>query len=110
MPSAPVNATATGNNTIVAGVAGMKVRVLHYTLIASAAVTVTWQTSSGGALSGGMALAGPGQGLSSAFADQEIRAGLIETAVGDALILNLSGAVAVGGHLTYALVAPGAAD
>ena len=36
--------------------------------------------------------------------EARVRVGLLETASGEALVLNLSAAVAVGGHITYRLV------
>lgn len=97
---APISAASSGANAIVVASAGNKIKVLSYTIVASAAVTVKWQSAStdlSGAMSigasGGIAtpIGSPGQGW------------LLETAVGEALNLNLGSAVGVRGHLSYFL-------
>lgn len=101
MKYAVVNASASGSNTVVAAVANKRIRVLSYVVIAAGDVTATWQSASN-ALSGPMALAANGGAAPSA--GQAVPAGLIgqfETNHGEALNMNLSAAVAVGGHLTY---------
>ncbi len=101
MKYAVVNASASGLNTVVAAVANKRIRVLSYVFIAAGDVTVTWQSAST-AISGPMALAANGGAAPSA--GQSVPAGLIgqfETNQGEALTMNLSAAIAVGGHLTY---------
>lgn len=101
MKYAVINASASGSNTIVAAVTNKRIRVLSYTMIAAGDVTVTWRSAST-AISGPMALATNGGAAPSA--GQATPAGLIgqfETNQGEALNLNLSAAVAVGGHITY---------
>jgi hypothetical protein len=96
---AVISASAAGDNTIVAGPAGKKIRVLTYHLVAAAAVTLTWK-SGATAISGPMPLAPPGV-LAVPFAIT----GVLKTLnAADALVLNLGAAVAVGGVLTYVLV------
>jgi hypothetical protein len=92
-----IDAALSGNNTIVAAVASKKLRVLAYTLIATGAVNVRWESGADGtALSGVMNLT-TNSGMSPAFCP----VGLFETAAGVLLNLELSGAVSVDGHLTY---------
>jgi hypothetical protein len=101
MKYAVVNASASGSNTVVAAVANKRIRVLSYVIIAAGDVSVTWQSAST-AISGAMALAANGGAAPSA--GQLVPAGLIgqfETNQGEALTMNLSAAIAVGGHLTY---------
>ncbi len=93
---AAISAAASGDNTIVAAVAGKKLRVVKYTIVTSSGVSVTFRTSSGADLTGAMALAA-NSGVGGAYCP----VGLLETAAGDGLLLNLSGAVPVAGHLTY---------
>lgn len=93
---AAVAASSSGDNTIVAAVTSKKIRVLSYTLMANAAVNAKWQSSVAGDKSGLLYLAANG-GVSSGFCPL----GHFETVAGEALELNLSGAVAVGGHITY---------
>jgi len=94
---AAIAASSSGNNTIVAAVSNKKIRVLSMTLSASAAVNGKFQSAAGGtdltglfyfAANGGMVLPHNPQGW-------------FETAASALLNLNLSGAVAVGGCLTY---------
>ena len=101
MKYAIVNASSSGSNTIVAAVANKRIRVLSYVIVAAGDVTVTWQSASN-AISGGMPLAA--NGGAAPAAGQATPGGLIgqfETNQGEALNLNLSAAVAVGGHITY---------
>lgn len=101
MKYAIVNASSSGSNTIVAAVVNKRIRVLSYVVIAAGDVTVTWQSASN-AISGPMALAS--NGGAAPAAGQATPGGLIgqfETNIGEALNLNLSAAIAVGGHLTY---------
>lgn len=98
--SVPIDAALSGDNTLVAAVAGKKIRVLSVTLIASAAVNVRFESGAGGtALTGQMNLAANG-GFSAAHEPY----GHFETAVGALLNLELSGAVSVDGWLVYALI------
>jgi len=93
---AAISTAASGDNTIVAAVAGKKLRVVKYTIVTASGVSAKFRTSSGADLSGAMALAA-NSGVGGAYCP----VGLLETAAGDALVLNLSGAVPVAGHLTY---------
>lgn len=96
-----INATANGANTVVAAVSGKKLRVLGYSASATAAVTATWR-SGATAISGPMAIGVAGNvsvGLGASTFMNEF--GVFETAVDEALVLNLSLATTVGGHLVY---------
>lgn len=91
---------AAGDNTIVAAVAGKKIRVLSYVIVAAGAVTVRFESAaSGAALTGQMSLAANG-GVSCAYNE----GGWFETAAGALLNLELGGIVSVDGHLSYILV------
>lgn len=92
---AVISASASGDNTVVSAVTGKKIRVLHYSLVCAAAVTLTWKSGTT-AISGGMAF-GTNNGISTPYSPQ----GLFETASGQALVLSLSTDASVGGHLTY---------
>lgn len=95
MKFAVVAASASGDNVIVAAVAGKKIRVLSVAMSCAAAVNVQWQDSTPTNLSGVMEFAAKG-GYSA-----EAKNGLFETASNTILHLNLSSAVAVGGHISY---------
>lgn len=97
---ASVRATASGNTSIVAANATKKIKVLSYTLVADDTVNVKWQSATTD-LTGAMAFLGGG-GVSTPVGSR--RDGwLLETAVNQALNLNLSSAVGVSGHISYFL-------
>jgi hypothetical protein len=94
---AVIDAASSGDNTLVAAVAGKKIRVLSYTIIASGAVTVRFEDgASGTALTGQMNLT-TNSGVSVPFSP----VGHFETTANTLLNLELSAATSVDGHLTY---------
>lgn len=93
---AVIATAAAGATQLVAAVVGKRIRVLGYTLVAAAAVTAKFQSATND-LTGALPLAANG-GASPTGAPQ---VPLFETNVGEALNVNLGGAVAVAGHLTY---------
>ncbi len=93
---AAVNTAVSGNTTVQAAVAGKKIRVCSYVLVATGAVTVQW-LSTNTTLSGAMSLAANG----GVAAIGEPSAVQFETPAGEALILALGGAVQVSGHIAY---------
>lgn len=95
---AAISASSSGDNTVVSGVAGHQIRVVRYSLMCAGAVVVTWKSSVAGAISGPRSFAANG-GKVEPYCPE----GIIQTAVGDGLVLNLSGNVSVGGDLTYIL-------
>lgn len=92
---AAITASASGATAVVAAVASKKIRVISYVVVANAAVNVKFQSNSTDK-TGLLYLAANG-GVSGAYAPT----GHFETASGEALNINLSAAVAVGGHVTY---------
>jgi hypothetical protein len=96
---AAIAASSSGSTNIVALVGGKKIRVLRYSLNAAGAVNAKF-VSNGGSPSDltGLKYA-PGAGPFGGAAYCPL--GLFETAVGEPLAINLSGAVGVGGELTY---------
>lgn len=98
---AAIAASGSGDNTLVDAVSGYKIRVLGYTFIVSGAVNVKFQSAADGDdLTGTMVFDAASKGASVTVNGL----GLFETAPGELLNLNLSGAVGVNGHLTYQLV------
>lgn len=86
-----------GDNTIVAAVAGKKIRVLALFQVATGAVATRYESGAGGtALTGVMAMAANGV-LALPFNP----VGWFETAAGALLNLELGGAVVVSGGVTY---------
>lgn len=95
---AKIVASASGVTTIVALVAAKKLRVLGLKITANGAVNVKWQSHvTPTDLTGLSYFAAAGDGEVIPFSP----VGWFETVAGEALDINLSGAVAVGGHLVY---------
>jgi hypothetical protein len=92
-----IDAATSGDNTLLAAVASKKIRVLSLYLVASAAVTVRFESgASGTALSGQLSLAANG-----GFVLPYNPVGHFETATNTLLDLELSGAISVDGGFTY---------
>ena len=93
----PINCSSPGDNTIVAAVASMRIKVSSYLFIVSGAVVAKWKDGAGIDLSGpmafgvngGAALVAPPEGY------------ILATTAGNALILNLGAGVQVSGHIGY---------
>lgn len=93
-----IAASSSGNNEIVAAQTGKVIRVLGYVLSSSGTVNAKWRTANTDKT-----------GLIYMVANNQVQVALpsqpddfwFETVAGEALNLNLSGAVAVGGHLSY---------
>lgn len=97
---AAIDAAASGDNTLVAAVAGKKIRVLSLAIVAAGAVVARAESGAGGtALTGQMTL-----GANAVFALPFNSEGWFETAAGQLLNLELGGAVSVDGCLSYAEV------
>lgn len=94
---AKIVASSSGATTIVALVATKKIRVLAYKVIANAAVNVKWQSHVTPTDLTGLSYFAANCGEVLPYNPL----GWFETISGEALDINLSGAVAVGGHLTY---------
>lgn len=97
-------ATAVDGAAVVNLVSGKKIRVLRYRLIPAGDVGVKWQSSTSNSTGTGTNTdLGPvesykaGGGITEEFCP----VGIMETAVGEALKLNLNAAVQVSGNLTY---------
>lgn len=93
-----VAASANGGTTIVTNGGAQKIRVMAANMIASAAVNVKWQTSSGADLTGFAYLTSNG-----GYILPYNQLGWFETVATDDLVVFLSGGIPVGGHLTYIL-------
>jgi predicted oxidoreductase (fatty acid repression mutant protein) len=94
------NATTSGNTQVVALTSGKRVRVLKYTISASAAVNVYFNSSGSGAISATKYLAAAGSGIGAGLC----HFGHFQTAVGEALQVNLSTSANVGVDVLYILV------
>lgn len=92
---AVISASSSGATSIVSAVSGKKIRVLAYNFIANGTVNVKWQSASTDKT-----------GLKYCIANSGMVAGFnpigwFETASNEALNINLSAAIAVGGELVY---------
>jgi autotransporter translocation and assembly factor TamB len=86
------------SGTVIAAVASKKIRVLAFTITSNGAVNAKFQTSTGPAdLSGLIYMPAAGNGICCNFNP----VGWFETGVGDALNINLSAGIAIGGTITY---------
>jgi|GEM_PF-2004239 len=92
-----IAASSSGNNTVLAAVNPKKIRVLAVQLVANGAVNAKWQSGASGTDLTGLAYLAANGGYVLPFNP----VGWFETASNTLLNLNLSGAVAVGGSITY---------
>lgn len=92
---AKIDYSASGSQALVAAVAGKRIRVISLFLIGAGAVTTKFQSAATD-LTGAMSNAANG-----GFVLPENKSGWFQTNVGEALNLNLGGAVNVAGGLTY---------
>jgi hypothetical protein len=94
---AKIAASTSGNNTIVAAVSAKKILVLGWEMIASGTVTAKFQDGAGGTdLTGPVALT-----AQTRWSAVPWQYGHIITSTNTLLNINLSGAIAVNGHLIY---------
>lgn len=98
---AVIDENASGDQQIVAADGSKKIKVISYVLVAAGAVSVKWRSAANDR-SGAMPLAANGGVASPSAAPGDH---LLETAVNEALNLNLSGNVQVSGHVAYILEA-----
>lgn len=98
---ATIGVSASGDNTIVAAVAGKQIWVLKCVLIANAAVNGKFQSGASGTDLTGLFYLAANTGFAMNQDGGNIASPWFKTASGSLLNLNLSGAVAVGGVLSY---------
>lgn len=94
---AAINASASGVTTVIAAVASKKLRILGFFLITNGAVNVNFQSHTTTTTKTGTLYCAANGGVSSGFG----QFGWFETVAGEALDINLSGAVSVGGQIVY---------
>ena len=95
---AAISTSSSGDTTVVPAVTGRQIRVIKLSFVCAANVTVTWKSSVAGAITGPEAYAANG-GIADYCPE-----GIMQTAQGEGLVINLNGNVSVGGKLTYVLV------
>lgn len=94
---AVIDAATSGDNTIVGVVASKKIRVLSLFYVSSGSVTTRFESNAGGTALTGQMTHAASTGMALPFNP----VGWFETAAGELLNLELSGAVSVDGALTY---------
>lgn len=103
--SAVINASTNGDNQIVAGVTGMRIRVVNFVLIPNATVVCKFTDGGGGtALTGPMSIttAGLFPGFAPPIPPGNLQ-GHFETSQGNDLTLNLGAGTQVSGYVNYTL-------
>jgi hypothetical protein len=98
---AAINASASGANTVVAGVPGMVIIALQFLVISTTQFNVTWQASGGTLLTGPLPVAANG-GACAPYSP----VGWLETPIGEGLSLFLGSANQVGGEVVYVVLDP----
>jgi hypothetical protein len=93
---AVIDANTSGNTTIAALRAGKKFIILAYNYMSNGAVNVHWRSAST-PITGPSYLVEAGRGKVCPYNPK----GWCKTASGEALVLNLSAAIAVGGEVTF---------
>jgi hypothetical protein len=97
LSSAVVNASAAGNNTLVAGVGGKTIRIFQLVLTFSIGGTVTFQDGASTALSGALTMTAGG----SITLDFNPNAPWYLTSSGNGFVMNLAGGAAAAGTVYY---------
>ena len=95
--TAKIDHATSGPNEIVAAIEGKRIKVYAVVLVVTAVVNCQWKSATN-ILSGDMNFGGKGEGYAQAI---QPLAFLFATNAGEALILNLSDAVAVDGMIAY---------
>lgn len=97
LKTALIDHGASGDNTIVAAVTGKRIKVYAVLLVVSGAVNCRWKRATTN-ITGDMNFGGKGEGYAMAVRPSAF---IMATGAGEALILNLSAAVAVDGLVCY---------
>lgn len=96
----PLSATSSGDTIVVLGIDGYTINVCSYVFVVASDVSVKWR-SNGTDLSGAMPMIANG-GISAPVSSPGLGP-LFKTIPGDPLIINLSSASLVAGHIGYFL-------
>lgn len=97
---ASIVASSSGATTLVSAVAGKRIRVLAYVLMANGTVNVKWQSHTNATDLTGLDYLIANTGVAPGY----VPVGHFQTNIGEALDINLSASIAVGGHFTYVVV------
>ena len=94
---AGITASASGTTTIVAAVSGKQIIIVRWSLTANGTVNVNWQSHTTTATATGLHYMTQYASAGGAYCP----VGIFATVAGEALDLNLSASVSVGGELTF---------
>jgi hypothetical protein len=97
---APISIAASGDNTVIAADATKKIKVLSYVLVSTGTVNATWKSGAAVNLSGSIPLVAD-TGVAVGGGNAPGTHWELETVAAQALVINLTGNVGVGGHLSY---------
>lgn len=103
MPSVGIAASSSGDNTVVAGVAGKAIRVLAFALSFSGSVNGKFTDGESGTLLAGLFYGAAGIQVDMPMSPTRVSGPTpyFQTAAGNDLVLNLSTNTAVGGLVVY---------
>jgi len=109
MLNASINVATSGDNTIIPGVAGRRIRVVNFMIVAAAAVAVFFRSGTGGTAFQGAMTMTTGVPFQSGYGAVRGNGATYDghwdgLAQGDSLVLNLSANVQVSGYMDYILV------
>lgn len=97
---ATISASSSGANTLINAVSGKRIIVLSYVVVANGTVNVKFQSHITPTDLTGLEYLVANTGVSAGYNP----VGHFATIVGEALDINLSASIAVGGHVTYVTV------
>ncbi len=97
---APVSAASMGDNVVVLATGGKKIRVISGAIVAAGSVNVQFLDDPAGTPLTGVMNFVSNSGVQIPYAPS----GNFQTSIGKALVLNLSGAILVGGWISYLLL------
>lgn len=93
----PIDVSGLGDNTLVAAVPSLRIKVISYLVVADLAVAMRFKSGPSTNLSGAVSLLANG----SVSAWGQPYGPVLQTGINEALVLNLGTAVGVRGHLCY---------
>lgn len=94
---AVVTASSSGDTSVIAAVTSKKIRVIRYSLSANGNVSAYFRSGAGGTAISGVKYMTQYGGAGGTYCPQ----GIFETGSNTALVINLNGAIAVSGEITY---------
>jgi len=94
---AVISASSSGDTSVIAAVTSKKIRVIRYSLSANGNVSAYFRSGAGGTAISGVKYMTQYGGAGGTYCPQ----GIFETGSNTALVINLNGAIAVSGEITY---------